>query len=280
MSVPIFTYGANNQLIPDYTPAQLKAMVAPERQTRPDIPSMIVPNVPPPIRGDLQQIYQYNALNEHSARWEAQQHKVQAKDVDSLLRAYLVEQIDNENARRAKIEADSEMPYAGVVADILQKKKQVDNVIKDNMDDVRRRKQEAETRRAEAAAMKAEADASRAAAALLKQQQRDEEAEARRVEAAARRQQREEEELDRVVAKSPAQAAKAPDIRPDLTAVTAGTKSAQASPAGRAPGGGDTAVLVEQALPGAAGGAGAASPVVTTRAGIHRRTVLRQNQNK
>lgn len=121
MSVPIFAHDASNRLVASYTRSQLRKATQPPRDIKPDIALSIVPNLPPPIRGDLEKIYKYNALQSHSGKWEAQQHKVQARDTDALLRAFLLQQIDNENARRAQIEADSEMPYAGVVRDLLKK---------------------------------------------------------------------------------------------------------------------------------------------------------------
>lgn len=269
MSVPIFAHDASNRLVASYTRSQLRQATQPPRELKPDISLSIVPDLPPPIRGDLEKIYTYNALQSHSGKWEAQQHKVQARDTDALLRAFLLQQIDNENARRAQIEADSEMPYAGVVRDMLKKKQQVDNTLAP-VEQARERIAEATARREEAAAIKAEMSARKAQEDLL----------------------RREERIQRSAEKKHAKAMEAPRSLEDLMAdsaspagkssskqkgIQAYLSAAKETPGEKAPekrsipkvGGKATdsvAPLVERALPGAsgaAGGAGASTPSVT-----------------
>jgi len=71
-----------------------------------------------PQRGDMLRI-QHWLEQEAAVKHEAVQHthEYKARQTDSLLRDYLSQAIDAENARRANIEAEWGVPYAGVLAE-------------------------------------------------------------------------------------------------------------------------------------------------------------------
>jgi hypothetical protein len=128
MSAPVFSFNANGRLVQPFTRAQLSAAT----RLQP-LPSHIKPDLAPllnqfapPRRGDLDKISEWFLLNDSAARWEKDNQRAKPKQTDDLIRTFLVQQIDNERQRRAKIESNAEMPFAGVMRDELNRKDLVD----------------------------------------------------------------------------------------------------------------------------------------------------------
>ena len=86
------------------------------------------PNVPPPIlkymsfditpeRGDMAEVKRYFANQESVERWgKPVVTAPKRKTTDDLMREFLIKSIDQENHRRAMKEAETDMPFSGVLA--------------------------------------------------------------------------------------------------------------------------------------------------------------------
>lgn len=125
MSVPIFTHAMNGMLTGDYTRSDLRKIVT-EQRPKPPAPTYVTNFDITPMRGDLADIGAYLDAHEAAARWKKDSYyEYKPKTTDELMRTFLVQMIESETARRAEIEAEADMPYAGVVARNIERKRKL-----------------------------------------------------------------------------------------------------------------------------------------------------------
>jgi len=116
ISAPIYTRGLNGMIVKNYTQKQLGKMTKPEPVTWPTITSSMSFDIVPERR-DMAEIRQYFADQEATAGWtRASVTAPKTKTTDDLMREFIIKSLDQENHRRAMKEAESDMPFSGVLA--------------------------------------------------------------------------------------------------------------------------------------------------------------------
>lgn len=119
MSVPVFTFDLNGKMQRPYTRAEISKMTKEPRE-RPDPAPTFREFDLQPRNGAMVEISKWLREQEALKSWQRQRvFAAQTKSTDELMREYLRQQIEKENARpprRAALEAEQGEPYASVVA--------------------------------------------------------------------------------------------------------------------------------------------------------------------
>ena len=113
---PIYTRNLNGMLVGSYSQQAIARMTAPEPVAPRAIQTYMSFDITPE-RGDMAEIRRYFAAQETAQRWGNRTVGTpKRKTTDELVREFLIESIDKANERRALKDAETDMPYYGVLA--------------------------------------------------------------------------------------------------------------------------------------------------------------------
>lgn len=116
MSAPIYTQGLNGMMYKQYSQKDIGRMTAPDRTMPKQIQQYMAFNIKPE-RGDMAEVRKYFAAQEATDGWtRAAVMTPKRKTTDELMREFLVKSLDKANERRSMKDAETDMPFHGVVA--------------------------------------------------------------------------------------------------------------------------------------------------------------------